>query len=283
MVKPRQIKISDAVESLNAQPIESPFGDTSLESRMNLRPKKKSPLDLLKEKRLLNITELPVEETPPKKKKKKRLDVAREVIMFPEKTNSESPKRSKLNKASKEVSAMQDKLTNIIKVPKEQLDTFMEVYNNSSKGISTQFLASIAPVFLAYEDAMNYSTVALRDGLSYDGEIDLELAPLLEWAARIATLEVYLNALTAMSDETKSRFLRLAVSRSVEKAFATKGGPAGLTGTHNKVAGIVTTLQPGSNAKNKVKKAIETVNSLKRVSETVKTEVPGVVRKRYRT
>jgi hypothetical protein len=177
MVKKKQFKISDAVASLNAQAVESPFGIVDAESPVR-RKMKKRPID--KMKKLLLVDEKPVVRKKKitaevltavsKKKKKKKI---REVIMFPEKQNFDAPKKSKLNKASKEIEKMQGKLSNIIKVPKEQLDTFMEVYNSSSKNIATEFLASIAPTFLAFEDSMNYSTVALRDGLSYDGEIDM--------------------------------------------------------------------------------------------------------------
>jgi hypothetical protein len=295
MVKKKKPKISDAVDALNSQAVESPFGILDDEYEPTVR-KKVRAIDKLKAKQNAKRAAVEKEDMsffegldanpvlPKKKKKKKR---TREVIMFPEKQNFDSPKKSKLNKASREIEAMQGKLSNIVKVPKEQLDTFMQVYNDSSKNISTEFLASIAPTFLAFEDSMNYSTVALRDGLSYDGEIDMELAPLLEWATRLNVLELFLTQLTSLSEETKTRIVRLATMRAVEKAFMSKGPAGGLTGTHNKVAGIVTQLTSGAE-KTKTRKALETVQKLKQSADRVKNSgqfthpTPGVILKKKR-
>lgn len=258
MVGKRKLKtkIADEVKLLNTIPIESPFGDTTL--------------------------------TSVRDKKKKKKKIVREVIMFPEKQNSDSPKKSKLNKAPKEVTKMQSKLTNIIKVPKKQLDTFMEKYDSSSKDISSEFLATIAPAFLAFEDAMNYSTVALRDGLSYDGEIDLELSPLLEWSARLNTLELFLKTLTSLSTATKDRIVRYATIKAVDKAFNTRSNPMGNT-VGNKVAGIVTTL--ANPDEKKIKKSLELVNKVQDAARLSKNSaklspnagtIPGVLKKRAR-
>lgn len=243
MVKTEKDPLKRELKKLDRLPKESPFGDVDIEER-------------------------------PKKKKRK------EVILFPEKNNLDSPKKSKLKKATKEVEKMQDKLSNIIKVPKEQLDNFMSIYNKSSSSLSSEFLSSIAPVFLSFEDAMNYSTVALRDGLSYDGEIDLELMPLLEWAARLNTFELYLKQLTSLSEDTKSRLIRLSTSRAVEKAFSSRPNLTGYGNTSNKVAGIVTSL--GTTEKErKANSALKTVLKLRKKSDALKKEnipIAGVVR-----
>ena len=247
-------KIQKEVSNLNSQPVESPFGLTE-----------DDPLPKVKQQQ------------PVRKKKKKK---PREVIMFPEKTSSDSPRKSKLKHAPKEIEKMQEQLSNIVKVPKEQLDTFMDSYNASSKNISTIFLKSIAPQFLAFEDAMNYSTVALRDGLSYDGEIDLELLPLLEWSTRLNTLEIFLSTLKSMSKGTKDRIIRYSTIKAIEKVFNSKQSfNQSMSATHNKVAGIVTSLETKDTTK--VKSAVDLINNLKQSANKAKdAHTPGVVAKK---
>jgi hypothetical protein len=233
----------EELKKLETLPMYKPFGDTEVDtvSAKDLKKKKKS----------------------------------REVILFPEKTNLDAPKKSKLKTATKEISSMQDKLTNIVRVPTEQLDTFMNSYNMSSSRVSKEFLGTIAPAFLAFEDAMNYSTVALRDGLSYDGEIDLEILPLLEWATRLNTFEVFLENLTSLSITTKKRILRVATIKAIEKAFTTKTSSSMLYGANNnKVAGIVTSLDEERQVK--VKQAMDSVSKLKKLSDGVKNNSSGI-------
>jgi hypothetical protein len=211
---------------LKNKDIESPFGDVQVEDLIRL-PKSARKKAIVKAK-LIKLAN---------KKKEKS-----EVVYLPEKITSDTPKRSKLTRLPKEAENIKSKLDNIIKVPKDQLDTFMKSFNTSSKFISSEFLKNIAPVFLSFEDAMNYSTVALRDGLSYDGEIDLELMPILEWAARLATLDVFMSKLK-MTESLKTRFLNLCVNRIVEKAFTIKYTPSySVRGSDTKIAGIVKSL-----------------------------------------
>jgi hypothetical protein len=86
-----------------------------------------------------------------------------------------------------------------------------------------------------------------------------------------------------MSEETKQRLLRLATMKAVEKAFMSKGPSGGLTGTHNKVAGIVTQMTTDA-VKSKTKRALETVQKLKSSADRVKQGVttPGVLLKKKR-
>jgi hypothetical protein len=281
MVKKKKLKLKDIKAHLESLPPEKPFGETDLDEEMSRPPRRKRVKDPDAE----DLAFFP--EPTTKKKKKKKVIAPKEVIMFPEKTNSETPKKSKLSKATKEIEKMQGKLSNLVKVPKEQLDTFMEVFTKASTDISGEFLRSIAPVFLSYEDAMNYSTVALRDGLSYDGEIDMEIIPLLEWSVRLNTLEVFLSKLTSMTEETRLRIIRFATIRAMDKAFNVKNTGLGMPNTHNKVAGIVTTRD--KETPNKNLKALETVKRLNRIAKLAKEKntpagMPGAVqRKRYKT
>jgi hypothetical protein len=199
-----------------------------------------------------------IDDPPPYKSKKKQ----KETIYIPEKTSSDVPKAAKLGRLPKEVEKIQGKIDNLVKVPKEQLDQFMQVYTDSSKGIANDFLTRIAPVFLSFEDAMSYSTVALRDCLSYDGEIDLEILPLLEWAARISVLATFLDKL-GLPYVYKKRFMQLSIAKAVEKAFLTKNSMLGTTvgiSAQNRVAGIVNTPNKTTTTPNVPPAAIRTRN-----------------------
>jgi len=222
MLSKKKKKLKDILDTEFPLSKESPFGMTEEEFNPKI-PKKK-----LKVLRMLYKLQ--------EKKNKK------EVVMLPDKTTSDSPKVNKLKALPKDAEVIQKDLSNLVKIPKKQLDNFMEIYAKSSKKLSSEFLERIAPVFLSYEDAMNYSTVALRDGLSYDGTIDFELIPLLEWATRIATLEIFLENLK-MPKETKDRFINLTILKAIDKAFSMKSvNPFVPSSVDNKVAGIVTPL-----------------------------------------
>jgi hypothetical protein len=177
-------------------------------------------------------------------------------VMLPESESKDNPKKARLVKPNREIPGI-DKMANVIKVPEEQLDSFMERYESATSKVSSEFLSSVAPVFLAFENAMSYSTVAMRDGLSFDNEIDLEIMPLLEWSTRICTLEIFLKELP-LDEVYRDRIIRNVILRAVEKCFGEKRkGLMGHADTENRVAGIVTSMN-----KEKADKAIQGLKDL---------------------
>ena len=258
--------IKEVIKATDKLPVESPFGDTSSNTRLD---EVEGNTEIIsKVKRLMKLKGYDEETAIKYVMKKLRKDGAtKEVILIPEKTLSDVPKKSKLGKLPREAEKIKGKISNIVKIHQKQLDSFMKKFNQSSSSMSSQFLETIAPAFLAHEDAMNYVTVALRDGLSYDGEIDLEILPMLEWAARISYLAVFLENIN-MPEDVKNRYLRLSTSRAVEKAFTTKHSPyTKINGADGKVAGIVTSISDDSK---KVKNSLELVKKLQDKAKGVK-------------
>lgn len=222
------------------------------------------------------------------KKKKKKV---KNDLLLPDSSYSDSPKKAKLSKPSKEVSKISE-LANLVRVPEEQLDTFMNKYEGTTAKVAGSFLADIAPVFLAFENAMSYSTVAMRDGLSFDNEIDLEIMPLLEWSTRICTFELFLKELP-LSEAYRELLLKNVIFKAVDRCFSEKKKPLlGYADSDNRVAGVVTSMN-----KEKAEKAIQGLKDLankastrygtiapkKIVRETTVQTLPGSIKRKDRS
>ena len=217
------------------------FKDISTKNR-GMKKKKKKKKEIVPEEERTTVLVTRSESTV-----ENGVSRTKEKILLPESVIAGStPVKAKLTPMPKEIANMKDQLGNIIKVPEELLDTFMQVYKDSSTEISKDFLSKIAPVYLAFDDAMSFSTVAMRDGLSFDTEIDLEIVPLLEWVTRLAALEKFLTMMP-ISKELKDKFMSLSTFKAVEKCFQKKFGgfEKDAVSTDNKVAGIVTSIGTG--------------------------------------
>lgn len=262
MLGKKKISLSRIIlNNINSLPLESPFGDTSMPT-----PKQKRKAFFKKLKQY------------------KQEQLNREMILLPNKTQGDVPSQPKLKSFPNDTDKIKDLLGNIVKIPKSQLDQFMALFKQSSADISSTFLEQIAPVLLSFEDAMNYSTVALRDGLSYDGEIDLEILPMLEWVTRLTVLEVYINKLP-ISDTTKMLFLRLCAIKAVDKAFLTKNISGITTNVDNKVAGIVTSLGELERGEKNIKDTLNYLNRFKKtkVGPSTSLNTPtGIVQRKNR-
>jgi hypothetical protein len=204
----------------------------------------------------------------------------KERIMMSNPTLGGVPLKAALTELPNEVERLTSKISNIVEVPEEQINTFIENYTTSTKNGTQFFMERVAPVFLSFEEAMSISSIAMRDGLSLDNEVDLEISPLLEWTARLSTLEHFLNQFP-LSEPLRNQFMRLCVSRAVDKCFTHNKFKNSLldstANVDNRVAGIMTSLRPdiSNEAKHKLheqqlKKAETVMDNLHKMAGAAK-------------
>ena len=124
--------IKEVIKATDKLPVESPFGDTSSNTRLD---EVEGNTEIIsKVKRLMKLKGYDEETAIKYVMKKLRKDGAtKEVILIPEKTLSDVPKKSKLGKLPREAEKIKGKISNIVKIHQKQLDSFMKKFNQTSR------------------------------------------------------------------------------------------------------------------------------------------------------
>lgn len=211
---------------------ESPFGLTEESTPARSKKKKRKPTKEVVDKKSAPKT------TAKKKKIKKHI-----YIPEPEPLDSYDykPKRSKLRAPGKRLKKALEDVENVVEIPKEQLDVFMNTLTSSSTDMAKLFLEQIAPVLLSFEQAMQYSSIALKEGLSYPNTIQLDLEPMIEWGAKLAFLNEFLLRLP-LKPYYRRKYMEMTMVMAVQAAFKQRpDGGSGFANLEGKV-GMVTSM-----------------------------------------